>query len=94
MVAAKDMLLNTLRDNTPGGVSVTENSFDNKKQAYFKYTYNRDGQSRFVCGIVKAWRSLRDDSCWFYAIILDCPIEQTDDYMELMRRIRDGVADS
>ncbi|MCL1835762.1 MAG: hypothetical protein FWG48_06330 [Oscillospiraceae bacterium] len=94
IVATKDSLLQSVRENTPGGIAVTDDKYlDSESMAYFKLTYNKDGETRYMCAVVKGWRNIRNDEHYFYAVVVDCLADQMNEYMELFTRFRNSRSD-
>ena len=73
---------------------VTDNNFvKDQSMAYFKLTYNSDGETRYSCVVIRGWANRNDNTNWFFAVAVDCPAEQAAEYMALFTKVRNALSD-
>jgi hypothetical protein len=88
MIAVKDAMLASTEENMSGDTEIIQNEYKSELSiAYFALSYDGEEERRYVGVTVRAWITQPDGSPWFYGALLDCPIDQVGEYLEIYDRI-------
>jgi hypothetical protein len=92
--SVQDALLIAMADSLPDAVVIDNVYVDSESRGYFAFSYEQDGETRYMYVAVQGWNNLIDGSKWYYAGLVDCPDSQSDVYSALFGRVHKSRFDS
>ncbi len=94
----RDKVLNSMSISLPREVTLIDSGLSNSDNAYtfvyFKLSYDKDGEARYLCWTADLWRNERTGDISYSEFLLDCPESLNEDYMALFNRIRAAKDDA